>query len=90
MNWGGGIFSSSSTRGKLFNQLLIISNSNCMKKIFKKMGLLLGFGLMIFGTQSASSETTIICPSGDTFTCYTTAEGFKAYKGEGDAKVIIK
>jgi hypothetical protein len=54
------------------------------------MGLLLVIGLLISGIQTASSETTITCPSGDTFTCYTTAEGFTAYKGEGEAKVIIK
>jgi hypothetical protein len=54
------------------------------------MWLLLVIGLLISGIQTASSETTITCPSGDTFTCYTTAEGFTAYKGEGEAKVIIK
>jgi hypothetical protein len=77
-------------RGELFNKSIIILNTKFMKNFFQKMGLLLVFGLLISGMQTASSETTIICPSGDTFTCYTTAEGFKAYKGEGDAKVIIK
>ena len=54
------------------------------------MGLFLVFCLMVSGIQTASSETTIICPIGDKFTCYTTAQGFTAYKGEGEAKVIIK
>ena len=65
------------------------------------MKRLLGFSFLIMFTTGVFMQATaqeevgdpivqITCPSGDDYRCYTTESGVTAYKGEGEATVIIK
>lgn len=65
-----------------------------MKKLLG-ISFLIAFTTGGFMQANAQEEVSdpiveITCPSGDDYRCYTTESGVTAYKGEGEAKVVIK